>query len=287
MGIGAKTIINRGIIAVALWASVLLADFLGKYVWAALVLLFSLYAAREFIRLFHAQQIFPSNFLVRLMILIFIIAPMFLETRHIFISQGFLIAVSFTAVLLRMFLRGDFTNFADVSSSIWAIIYLGFFPSFYVWMRNLEHGFAFVIILVATISISDTAAMLVGKSIGRIPLSPQISPKKTLEGSLAGLIFGTATFYLLLETFGLGLNHDNLYYFLPTVKFDFVILCLLGCLLCVVGQMGDLLESLFKREAGVKDSGTIFDSHGGVLDRVDSHFFSAWIAFFIFYYLIA
>ena len=58
----------------------------------------------------------------------------------------------------------------------------------------------------------------------------------------------------------------------------------LGALLAIVAQIGDLLVSVLKRAAGVKDTGTIFHSHGGVLDRVDSHFFAAWLAFFIFFY---
>lgn len=139
-----------------------------------------------------------------------------------------------------------------------------------------------------TVAMNDIACMLYGKYFGRTPLSPQMSPKKTVEGSIAGLLIGSLIFAFTLKFYGFNLNQEVFYDLFHTaaVGFEFLAMMLMGAVICLIAQIGDLVESLFKREAGVKDSGTIFQSHGGVLDRLDSHFFSAWIAYFVFYYLI-
>jgi phosphatidate cytidylyltransferase len=112
--------------------------------------------------------------------------------------------------------------------------------------------------------VSDTFAYLVGKSIGRTKLYPSISPKKTVEGSIGGLVFALVAAYFLAQyETTLSLNQ---WFILATV-------------IVVTGGLGDLLESKFKRMAGVKDSGAIFPGHGGMLDRLDSLVFAAPFAY--------
>lgn len=106
---------------------------------------------------------------------------------------------------------------------------------------------------------SDTAAYLVGKSIGRTKLIPHVSPNKTVEGALGGLVAAGLTAVVCVVGFGLGIN--------PLAA------VFIGILIGAIGMLGDLSESMMKRRAGVKDSGTLIPGHGGILDRIDALIF--------------
>jgi phosphatidate cytidylyltransferase len=148
----------------------------------------------------------------------------------------------------------------QVAYSFLGVVYVSGLMSYFILLRGMEHGNYVLYFLFMVIWSGDIAAYYVGKAIGKTPLAPKISPGKTLEGAGAGLVGsvagGVAAQQLFFET--LPLNH-----------------CLIVALLCgTMGQIGDLAESLFKRRAGVKDSGSSIPGHGGVLDRLDSLMFA-------------
>jgi phosphatidate cytidylyltransferase len=118
-----------------------------------------------------------------------------------------------------------------------------------------------VLLLLLTIVISDSAQYYTGRAFGRAPLAPAISPKKTREGAIGGVLFGTAA---------MALGGWRLF---PAAHPVILILC--GATVVVLGIVGDLFESLLKRSAGVKDSSTLIPGHGGMLDRIDSWLFAA------------
>lgn len=120
--------------------------------------------------------------------------------------------------------------------------------------------------------VSDTAAYLVGSLIGRRKLAPSVSPGKTVEGGLAGLFSAIAVGALAGGLF-LDLHSDSLVSTLLGAG--------MGFLMGITIQLGDLIESLFKREAGVKDSGSLLPGHGGILDRFDAMIFTLPLAFFL------
>jgi len=127
-------------------------------------------------------------------------------------------------------------------------------------VRNLEHGFFCLLFAVLSGCITDIFAYITGKSIGKHKLCPVISPKKTVEGSIGGIV-GTVAVLLLL---GFALEQAH------TVQVNFIALTSYAVLSSVVSQFGDLSMSAVKRCLGVKDYGNLFPGHGGVLDRFDS-----------------
>lgn len=145
--------------------------------------------------------------------------------------------------------------------------------SFNNWLPQLAEtemhaGGYYLIVLLASIWICDTAAYFGGKLTGRHKLAPNISPNKTIEGGLWGLFFGIISFYGLTQLF------------LPELPTVYSVGS--GVIVGVFGQLGDLVESRFKRDAGVKDTSTLLPGHGGFLDRFDSLIFVSpflWIMF--------
>jgi len=143
---------------------------------------------------------------------------------------------------------------------IFPVAYIGLPLGALAAVRALS-GREAVLLLMLAIVVSDSAQYYCGRAFGRRPLAPTISPKKTLEGAIGGLIFGTAAMMVggrwVFPDANLGL------------------LALVSAAIAALGMVGDLFESLLKRSAGVKDSSNIIPGHGGVLDRIDSWLFAA------------
>jgi phosphatidate cytidylyltransferase len=148
----------------------------------------------------------------------------------------------------------------DAGASLFAVLYIGL-PLGALAAVRVSGGREAVLLLMLCLVISDSAQYYTGRALGRHPLAPSISPKKTLEGALGGLLFGTAAMAVggrvVFPAAGLP------------------ILILVGATLAALGIVGDLFESLLKRSAGVKDSSGLIPGHGGVLDRIDSWLFAA------------
>ncbi len=158
----------------------------------------------------------------------------------------------------------------DAAASLFPVAYIGF-PLGALAAVRVEGGREAVLLLMITIVISDSAQYYTGRALGRRPLAPSISPKKTLEGAIGGLVFGTAAM-----AFG---AHQVF----PSASIS--ILILVGATIAALGIVGDLFESLLKRSAGLKDSGTLIPGHGGVLDRIDSWLFAAPVYYVFVRYL--
>lgn len=156
-----------------------------------------------------------------------------------------------------------------VAGAVWIGIPFSYYLMLYEQGRHAP-GVLWVGVILATVAVGDAAALLVGVRIGRHPFFPSISPKKTVEGALAGLVAAVATTLLG----GLLLLH-------LAVPHAIV----LGVLIGITAQAGDLVESQMKRLARVKDSGTLIPGHGGVLDRLDSALFPPIVVFLYAAYL--
>ncbi len=134
-------------------------------------------------------------------------------------------------------------------------MYVGVGFASFAYIRLLEHGLTWSLLIILLIWFTDSGAYFVGIRFGKNKLWPSISPNKTIEGAVGGVLLA-----ILLGVVFEGIE--------PTVGFGKVIV--LAIIVAVVGQLGDLVQSAYKRHYGVKDSGTLLPGHGGILDRFDS-----------------
>jgi len=153
-----------------------------------------------------------------------------------------------------------------VEKEIQGVIYIPLFLSFLVLLRNDVHGVAWIFFLLFIVFAGDVGAFYAGKFFGRHKLSPSISPRKTIEGSIGGMIFCIIIGYVFMRLFLPHLNEP--------------IIFLLFVIVNIFAQTGDLFESQLKRTGKIKDSGNILPGHGGILDRIDALLFAAPVTYF-------
>ena len=158
----------------------------------------------------------------------------------------------------------------DAAASLFPIGYIGL-PLGALAAVRVTGGRGAILLMVVAIVVSDSAQYYTGRALGRRPLAPSISPKKTLEGAIGGLVFGTAAFVIGARIVFPGCS--------------LALAALAGASVAALGIVGDLFESLLKRSAGVKDSGALIPGHGGVLDRIDSWLFAAPVYYVFVRYL--
>ncbi len=190
---------------------------------------------------------------------VFLAASFLGETSAFWFAVGCLLFATFSLVLFSEEKKAQ-DLFEHLGKGLVGLLYIGFFPSFGTKILFLPHGGAWFSLLMALVFGGDTLAYLTGRLIGKHKILPQISPKKTVEGSIGGLV-GSIIAGLVLRQW------------LPDVP----LLSMIGVAICVgaVAQAGDFFESLIKRMADIKDSGTLMPGHGGVLDRLDGILFAA------------
>lgn len=166
-------------------------------------------------------------------------------------------------------------SIANAAMTLAGMVYVGFLASHAVLIREYlgkpREGILFVILALAGSMICDAGAYFIGRAYGKRKLIPHISPGKTVEGSIGGLFTGVLGVYLFKGI-------ADLFFFQTPIGWGAA--TLLGLLLAVAGQVGDLVESMMKRDAGVKDSGNVFPGHGGMLDRLDSPLFTLAMTFY-------
>lgn len=202
-------------------------------------------------------------------IIVALIIPnlVYLSNRSSYLEQKLITVVLIVATIFmltyRVFRNQIKGTLEKVSYTLLGIIYVSVFFSQIINLYFL--GAVFPLILQVLVWVSDTSAGIVGVAIGRKFFKngfTEISPKKSVEGALGSIIFTGLAFMLIVVLYIEKINGATT----GEVFLSFII----GAIISVVAQIGDLIESLFKRECGVKDSGTILMGHGGVLDRFDS-----------------
>jgi phosphatidate cytidylyltransferase len=174
--------------------------------------------------------------------------------------------------------RGRDQSGSDFAVTLGGIVYLGWIGAYFVSLRALPDGKWWVLFVLPVIWVADSGAYFIGVRFGRHKLSPRLSPKKSWEGYLAGVATGTLAGALLaflwgVDPFGLGISVSAW----PSVWQG----ALIGFILAVLTPLGDLGESMIKRQVGAKDSGRLLPGHGGAFDRIDSWLWGAVIGYYL------
>ena len=159
----------------------------------------------------------------------------------------------------------------DISTTIFGILYISWFLSFLIKIRYLTGGIGLILAVIFITKLGDIGAYFIGSRFGRTPLIPRISPKKTVEGAVGGLIFSILGAFISRPLFfpvfsGIPPWRENVTH---------LHIMFMGISLGILAQLGDLSESLMKRDCQVKDSGRILPGMGGALDFIDSLLFTA------------
>ena len=242
----------------------------GGLVWALGLFALGVIALRELYTLMGRVQ--PAVLAGFLTLAALLAAALYGEPRHLVMVLVAAFPVTFFLALLRP--RRAHVSWA-IAATLFGVFWIGIAMAHAIWLRELVEpgsggeevviGTGLVIDALIGTFVGDTFAYFGGRFYGRTPLAPQISPNKTLEGLVIGIVGGTAAFWFA------GLYQDWLSG--PDAL-------LIGAMVAIAAPVGDLFESLIKRDLEVKDTGTLFGPHGGVLDRLDAALFAIPVAYY-------
>ena len=191
--------------------------------------------------------------------------------KYVILWYHAVIIIGFLLMTRRLLIVQDKRFFIPSDSIMFAVpLYVGGPLMYGLALRGVEQGMEWVLLTLLTVFATDTAAFFGGRAFGKTPLAPNISPNKTREGAIAGLF--AAVFASVIAATYLGID---------AIMIETLVL---GFIIGILAQLGDLAESRMKRKAGVKDSGVLIPGHGGILDRLDSivftlpavYYFVAW-----------
>lgn len=245
---------------------------LGGYYFAAAIVLITALAAWEYIKVMRTSSYQPSPWIV----LPFVIALNLGRAWNNFESAPALLSLAFLAAMtvhLIAFEKGRDLAATDMGVTLGGVLYLGWIGAYLISLRNLPNGAFWLMLCLLTVWLADSGAYFIGKRWGRHSLSPRLSPKKTWEGFWAGMAGGIVGGTLL--GWGLGVWAGPQSGITPLVGL------VLGVALSILTPLGDLGESMIKRQAGVKDSSNLLPGHGGVLDRIDSWLWAGVISYYL------
>ncbi len=249
----------------------------GGFYYLALIDIMILVGLWEFYKMMEAKGLRPYK-------AIGIISGLALSW-YIFFQQGvyanfFLSIIFFLIMTLELVRKEKGLAVYHISVTIFGVFYVAWLGSHLILLRELPHlkgldyslGFSFVIVVFALTWCYDTGAFFIGSKFGKHQIFPRVSPGKTLEGAIGGIVFSiigslvarwlVAPYLSIIQAVGLALISS------------------------VVGQLGDLVESMIKRDVKIKDASTTIPGHGGALDRFDSLLFTAPLIYYFFKYFI-
>lgn len=243
-----KSRVITAIVGAALFLSLLV---VGNIPFAILTLLIALIGYYEYIRMNNTKILSITGIWGAIAILLIFIDNIFLGQVNVL---AIVLCMMVGYFLLLLFTKNA-VNFDIIAYITFGVIYLALSFVSMLDVRALDDGLLIILFILAANWGSDIGAFLIGIKFGKHKLLPAISPKKTIEGSVGGLVFA-----LLV---GLGFS------FILT-QYQLVYLLFAALIISIIGQIGDLIESGLKRTKAVKDSGTLLPGHGGILDRFDS-----------------
>ena len=238
--------------------------YLGGWIYSLSILTVVLIAAYELFKFAENEKINYSVFF-SLFLNTAIVAFTFINKR-IYILPLLIIFIITSSVYKALFQDEIDKLLEKVSLEVFSSLYISLPLSYFLLIRNLPNGEKFVILLLGIVWLNDSFAYFIGKKMGKTKINTHISPNKTMEGAIGGFLGGLLSGLIFA------------YFF----HFNLVSVFFLSLIIITISQLGDLVESAFKREVGIKDAGNIIPGHGGVLDRFDGLIFATPV----YYYLI-
>lgn len=264
---------QRVLVAVILLPLGVAAILAGGFWFALVVALLLGLAAVEYVQLFKTGGYQPAGFVVVAGVLVLVLARFLGGFDWDYWLLPILVLLSVTFHLVA-FERGRDQAGTDFGVTLGGIFYIGLLGSFLVLLRGLPEGEWWILVTLPAVWLADSGAYFIGTAFGRHKMSPRLSPKKSWEGYLAGIAAGVAFTPLLVLLYKqLGLSPDSA---ITVGK-----AAMLGGVMGVLPTLGDLSESMIKRQVGVKDSGTLLPGHGGMFDRIDSWLWGGVIGYLI------
>lgn len=245
------------------------------YVLIAIVLAGS---AWEYIRMFRAVHFEPNQ-------IVTVGGVLILATARFFFAQAaiplfVLLVLLAMAVHILAYERGHDQAPIDFAITVAGIVYLGWLGSYLIDLRQLPQGLWWLMLVLPIIWANDTGAYSIGATYGKHKMTPRLSPKKSWEGYFAGLVTSVIVGAFFAWAFS-SQGPAPLAGLITPLQGGF-----LGLVIGALAPLGDLGESMFKRQGGLKDSSNIFPGHGGFFDRIDSWIWGAALGYFIIQFLI-
>jgi len=265
-------LVKRLLVTIILLPVGMAAILAGGWYLTALVAIFMCLAAWEYVELFRAGGLQPAGVLVIGGTLILLIGRNF----NGFVSAGWMISL---LILIGMtyhlvaYERGRDQAGTDFAVTLAGIFYIGWFGAYFISLRNLTEGKWWILVVLPAVWFADAGAYFIGKRFGRHKLSPRLSPKKTWEGYLGGIVAGVFLTALFAAIWRVGAG--------PNSAITPLRGALVGLVMGIFPTLGDLGESMIKRQMGVKDSGSLLPGHGGAFDRIDSWLWAVVMGYYM------
>jgi phosphatidate cytidylyltransferase len=269
-------LVKRLLVTIVLLPIGMAAILAGGWYLTALVAFFMCLAAWEYVTLFRLGGLKPARVLVVGGTLLLLIGRNIngFESAPWIISLLILLGMTYHLVTYE---RGRDQAGTDFGVTIGGLLYIGWFGAYFISLRGLPEGKWWILVVLPAVWFADTGAYFIGKRFGRHLLSPRLSPKKTWEGYLGGIVAGVLLTTLLAALWRIGAGQNSAITPLRGA--------LVGLVMGVLPTLGDLGESMFKRQMGVKDSGNLLPGHGGAFDRVDSWLWAVVLGYYLILWL--
>jgi phosphatidate cytidylyltransferase len=248
----------------------------GGWYLTALVAVFMGLAAWEYVNLFRVGGLQPARALIIGGTLLFLIGRNIngFDSAPWMISLFILLGMTYHLVAYE---RGRDQAGTDFAVTLAGMFYIGWFGAYFISLRNLPEGKWWILVVLPAVWFADTGAYFIGKRFGRHKLSPRLSPKKTWEGYLGGIVVGVILTALFAALWRVGAG--------PNSGITVLRGALMGLVMGIFPTLGDLGESMIKRQMGVKDSGNILPGHGGAFDRIDSWLWAVVMGYYLIVWL--
>jgi phosphatidate cytidylyltransferase len=269
-------LLKRTLVSLILLPIGIVAIVLGGWVYSAVILLILGLASWEYVRLFRAGGLQAASVFVVGGVLALGVG----RALDGFDSAPWLISLIILSSMvyhLVAYERGCDQAATDFAITLSGVFYIGWIGAYLISLRNLPDGMWWVLVVLPAVWFADSGAYLVGSRFGRRKLSPRLSPKKTWEGYLGGIAASVVGGALFAYLWRLGAASP----LAITVSRG----ALIGLVMGIFPTLGDLGESMIKRQVGMKDSGNLLPGHGGAFDRIDSWLWAGVLGYYLVFWL--